>query len=445
MSLRRLAGRKVGIWGLGIEGAETVRLLGDDARLFAIIDDRSDSDEVRARAAELGIEAIGIDEIADLGIDEVVRSPGISRYRDDAQSLGAAGVVHRSLTAHWIEDQDPERVVIVTGTKGKSTTSSLIAALLTAAGRPAAHVGNVGTPPTAVADVDIAVLELSSYQAGDFLMSPRLGVLTNLGHDHVDWHDGLDNYHRDKLQALSQPGIAEVVVGPAVDLTHPAIVAAFGPKSSGQPRLIEVDTETVLARYRLDTADDLPLQLRLPHFRDDVAMAITASERLAKLDPDIVRAAVRDHRWLDHRLREIAVIDGVAFVDDALGSNPTAAVAGLESLSSIVDGRIRAIVGGRDRGVDLGGYLDYLRRADNVDVFAMSETGRVVRDYLRANGRDDVAYFDLFDDAVRAAAAAARPGDVVLFGPAAATPDHEGTYRDRARRFAELVDGLRPD
>ena len=144
-------------------------------------------------------------EVAWSRVDVVVRAPGVSRYRPELAAAEAAGVVVTTAMALWLEDYADAPVVAVTGTKGKSTTAALAAAILAADGLEVALIGNIGVPVLdtyGAPRADAYVVEVSSYQAVDVTRSPGVVVLTSLAPDPLDWHGGVEPYYRDKLRLV---------------------------------------------------------------------------------------------------------------------------------------------------------------------------------------------------------------------------------------------------
>ncbi|HLK45173.1 MAG TPA: Mur ligase family protein, partial [Acidimicrobiales bacterium] len=210
LSFSDLAGARVGVLGLGVEGRaarDRLRALGCD---LVLVDDHPEAvgdAEVRAN-----------DDLARAALRScaaVVKSPGVSRYRDDVASLEASGIPVLGGVGMWLEEADRDRVVCVTGTKGKSTVTTVIGHLAQRLGTPSAVVGNLGLPPFAPGvelEDRLVVVETSSFQATDVAHSPGVVVVTALGDDHLDWHRSAAAYHADKLSLTSQPGARRTIV-----------------------------------------------------------------------------------------------------------------------------------------------------------------------------------------------------------------------------------------
>src|ERR1700722_4479617 len=201
--LPRLArqGAKVGVWGMGREGSASLRRLRALGVEPVLVDDAPAEAGV-LRTADGGLDALGRCEV-------VIKTPGISPYGAAAGQLRAAGVTLAGGLGLWANEADLSRVVYVTGTKGKSTTSSVIGHLLRGLGRTALVGGNFGVAPydpDQAGGYDYWVIEVSSYTAADLAVTPPVTAVTSLHPDHLPWHGDVERYYRDKLSATSQPG-----------------------------------------------------------------------------------------------------------------------------------------------------------------------------------------------------------------------------------------------
>ena len=209
LSWSDLAGARAGIWGLGREGHANLRKLLALGVEPVLVDDRPagpvDGRPVLA-TADGGLAALQ-------RCDVVVKTPGLSRYRPEVAHLSRQGIPVVGGLGLWLAEADLRRVLCVTGTKGKSTTSSLTGHLLTGLGYRCMVGGNIGAvpyDPANAGDFDFWVIEVSSYQATDLPVSPPVVAVTSLHPDHLDWHGGVEQYYRDKLSACSQPGAEEI-------------------------------------------------------------------------------------------------------------------------------------------------------------------------------------------------------------------------------------------
>ncbi|HEY0933576.1 MAG TPA: Mur ligase family protein, partial [Trebonia sp.] len=196
-----LSGSRVGLWGLGREGHASLRKLRAMGAEPVLVDDQPGEPGV-LETADGGLEALERCEI-------VIKTPGISPYGPVAARLRGAGVTLTGGLSLWMNEADLTRTVCVTGTKGKSTTSSVLGHLLHGLGRTALVGGNFGAAPYDPAhdgDYDYWVIEVSSYTAADLAVTPPVTAVTSLHPDHLPWHGGVERYYADKLSATSQPG-----------------------------------------------------------------------------------------------------------------------------------------------------------------------------------------------------------------------------------------------
>ncbi len=457
MTLEELCTLRVAVWGLGREGRAMIGLLAERGVVPLLIDDHPGSIDdhpgavasASTRAAGRPVHAPGQVEWRD--VDVVVRSPGVSRYRPELVDAEAAGVVITTAMALWLEDFADARVVAVTGTKGKSTTATLAASILEEDGLEVALIGNIGVPVTEMygrPPVDAYVVEVSSYQAADVTVSPGVCVVTSLAPDHLDWHGGVEEYYRDKLRLVEAgpPGALAVNAGSpeAVHRTegHPDRTL-FGPRGRvwvTPSAHIEVDGSIL--------ADAGGLRAPGRHNLWNLCGAVAGCLLLNGRAPSskAVAAAVEGFEGLPSRCRTIGMRDGVTFVDDALASNPFATVASVEAFA---DRALTVIVGGADRGVDPTGLVQVLvGRCPAPRVIVLPpDPDRLAAplDALAAGGaghgpRLEVEVATGLDDAVRRARASTPPGGVVLFSPAAPTPEGEGGF---VARSAAVRRGLR--
>lgn len=456
MTLDELCTRRVAVWGLGQEGLAVTRLLVGRGVLPVLIDDRDLDASIRpVTETDGGIPVSDPGQVIWSDIDVVVRSPGVSRYRAELAEAEAAGVIVTTSMAIWLDDFRDAPVLAVTGTKGKSTTAALAASILEHEGLDVVLAGNIGAP---VMDLygrppaDAYVVEVSSYQAADVTISPAVCVLTSLAPDHLDWHGGEEAYYRDKLRLVTAgpTGALAVNAGSAESLRrtgdHPHRVL-FG--RTGSVRVdpsgwILVDGEAIVDTSRLRTVGD--------HNVTNLCGAIAGVLLLRGESPSsgAVAVAVDAFDGLASRCRIVGQRAGLTVVDDALASNPFATEA---SARAFAGRELTVIVGGADRGVDLGSLTDTLASQvprPNVvvlppdpDRFAAALRASAERVGGPGGGTDGVTDGGVLrvttandiEEATAIALATTAAGGVVLFSPAAPTPHGEGSYRERSRRF----------
>jgi UDP-N-acetylmuramoyl-L-alanine---L-glutamate ligase len=435
--LTELAGRRVGVWGHGREGRAAVRaaLTAGAAGVVVV-------DAVPPVDLPPGVQA-GSDVAELAGCDVVFRSPGISPYREDARALAArttltsgTGVALAEFAARDVP------TLCVTGTKGKSTTSALAAVVLTAAGRPAVHAGNIGTPlldvlldgvVTGSPPAPPLVVEVSSYQAAAVEGWSGWGAVTSLAPEHLDWHGDVETYYRDKLHVFAACGPGSVVVSPQA---RPVAEQHLDPAVLVDPA--DVVPEARLAGFPLERLSGV-------HNVANLHVALAACVRMGvDLDrsAEAVRAAVADFRALPHRLSPVATRNGVTFVDDALSTTPVSVRAAIDAFAGQ---QVTLIAGGQDRGLD---YTDLaaavVARAGTVQVLTIPDTGARfaadIRAAAAATGVDaPVTETGSLADAVAEALRTARPGGLVLLSPGAPSYNRFRNYEELARTYEQIL------
>ena len=441
-------GKVVAVWGMGTEGLAVTRLLVERGVSPILIDDHPENAAARVREVlSLRTPVVPPDLVAWSSLDVVVRSPGVSRYRPELVAAESEGVTVTSATAIWLEDFHAAPVLAVTGTKGKSTTATLAASILEHLGLSVALVGNIGEPVADLygrAPVDAYVVEVSSYQAADVSVSPGVCVLTSLAPDHLDWHGGEETYYRDKLRVITAGPLGSLAVNAgsaeAVRRTagHPHRTL-FGP--SGRVRVESTGTVSIDGEPVVEAA-----RLRVPgeHNVNNLCGAIAGVLLLRGEPPsaDAVAAAVDGYDGLPSRCRTVGERNGLTFVDDALASNPFATSA---SVAAFPGRDLTVILGGADRGIDPGQLATLLAdRHPRPNVVVMPPgpermLGALEHAASGTGGKLAVETARDLDEAVTMAMAVTPVGGVVLFSPAAPTPEGEGGYRRRSRQFISAI------
>ena len=452
LSWSDLRGAKIGVWGLGREGAASVRKLRTLGVTPVRVDD-SPRDAGVLATAEGGLDALA-------GCDVVVKTPGISRYRAEAEGLREAGVTLVGGLGLWLAEADRDRVVCVTGTKGKSTTSSVLGHLVTGlsrlagTGKRAGVGGNIGLlpyDPEVPGDYDYWVIEVSSYQATDLAFSPPVVAVTSLHPDHLPWHGGVEQYYRDKLSACSQPGAELTIANGDSDLLRERF-PLMGPRvewvcESDDPGATWMDALGLPGRHNRRNALIARGCLRalgIPGADDDKAM----------------RAAADGYAGLPSRLTTIGVVDGVTFVDDSLSTNVLPTLAALDAFPGQP---VALIVGGEDRGIDYGELAEgVLAREAPTLVLTLPDSGPRISGVFKETaaitkvepGRTGLAgvvdcpdlptavnHAHRWARSAGSAAGLADPGrgSVVLLSPAAPSFGHFRDYRDRGDAFADAM------
>ncbi|HEU5325824.1 MAG TPA: UDP-N-acetylmuramoyl-L-alanine--D-glutamate ligase [Candidatus Limnocylindria bacterium] len=457
-SVQDLRGRRSVVLGLARSGVAAARFLADAGAVVAVYD-RRPATELSEAVAALGgrpvrlsldvdpPEATALLENADL----LVTSPSVSaRYpttdpwlREALRAAEARGAEVISEVGLFLR-LTAARVLGVTGTKGKTTTSSLVAAMLEAGGVPTALGGNFGTPlierATELTAEDWVVLELSELQLPTIDRGVDVALYTNIGEDHLDRHGTVEAYRAVKARLAELTAPAGRVVLNRDDAgcrelgerLPAAAVAWYGIERPGVgPTEAWTDDAgwLLVDGQRLLPASEVPLPGL--HMRADVLGAALAAT-LVGVAPEAITEAIREFRGVAHRLELITDRGGIRYVNDSQATIPVATMAALDAFEA----PIVLIAGGKDKG------LEYAELADRIAercraVVLIGETADELERQI--DGRVPVVHVRTMDEAVAQAASRADPGDVVLLSPAAASFDMFVDYAARGDAFRRAV------
>ena len=395
--------------------------------------------EARGERAGGADAKLGSDGLAELEhARAVVKSPGVPAEAPVIAEARARGIpVLGEVEFAW--RLIPNEFIAVTGTNGKTTTTELIGHIYREAGLPVTVAGNVGTALSTYVDAlapdAVVVCEVSSFQLEDTLLfAPEGAVLLNLQPDHLDRHGTFENYRAAKLRVFANQGNDDVAVAPVglgvEDLGGCARRVCFGTGPSGA-EMVERAGELWWDDEPLIAVGEL--RLRGAHNRQN-AMAAAAVCLARGVDIDAVRDGLRTFGGVEHRLEEVATVDGVLYVNDSKATNVDSTLVALESFAGTP---VHLILGGRGKGQDFTPLRDPVA-AGCASVELVGEAAPALRDVLGEIARD---CGDL-ERALAVARAAARPGDVVLLSPACASFDQFDDFEDRGRAFKALVDRI---
>jgi UDP-N-acetylmuramoyl-L-alanine---L-glutamate ligase len=434
MRVADLGALRMGVWGLGREGRAAIGFLRrhHPGLPLVLLDDAADArppDEYGNLTCAFGPERIA-GALEDL--DVIVKSPGVSLYRSEIEAARKNGVRITSLLNLWFAEKPAIVTIGVTGTKGKSTTASLIAHILGRLGRRVALAGNIGVPITEVTGAEYAVIEVSSYQAADFDGVCDIALLTSLYPEHTNWHLTHQRYVRDKLNLLKRSR-CRIVNRDAVD--------AIGDFLPWPDHLFN---EAAGIHFRgIEVFDGLewvgPVRdayLARAHNKSNLCAALAVVKELG-IDLMAALDATRDFPGLPHRQQELGENGNLLFVDDSISTIPESTIAAL----AVYAGRdITVIVGGYDRGIDYGKLVDTLSTGAAKAVICLGDSGRRIYAQLAASRRSDVACSvreaSSMAEAVSQAKQITPAGGVVLLSPAAPSYGYYRDYIERGRAFA---------
>ncbi len=458
--VRGFDGARVAVLGLGRSGLSAARSLRVGGAVPVCWDDNEDA---RSKAEAEGFELLDLSrEGAFHGVASLIVSPGIphlypapNRVVAAAQAAGVPvdndiGLFFRSFAgAEWADLDQPPKVIAITGSNGKSTTSALIHHILSEAGRDAQLAGNIGR---GVLDIDppedggAVILELSSYQTElARALTPDIAVFTNLSPDHLDRHAGLGGYFAAKRRLFAEGGPDRAIIG--VDEAEGRFLAGQLAEGAGDDRVIRISvTEKLtgpgwqvfarkgfLSEYRkgrqAGSIDLRPIKGLPGAHNHQNACAAYAVCRTMGLAPRVIEQGMHSYPGLPHRSQIVADAGGVTYVNDSKATNVDSALKALQAFD-----RIRWICGGLEKEGGLAALAPALGHVAKAYVI-----GREAAHFALGLEGVPTEICTTMAEAVRRAHAEAQPGETVLLAPAAASFDQYDSFEQRGDDFAACV------
>lgn len=419
-----MTARKIVIWGVGREGlAASDFLRAQDPQAIITFVDESEEGEIAPNIVR-GKDKIGAELLA---ADLIVKSPGVSLYHPLIVQAKQKNIPVTSLLNLFFSQKNLPKTICVTGTKGKSTSSSLLTHVLNKLGKRAVILGNIGSPVTQtdLAGTDFAVIETSSYQAADFTAQCDLALATSLYPEHLDWHGSLQNYFRDKLNLLTHAKIKLIDFDAAATAKENNIVL---------PPVILFNDKAGLHVQGAEIFDGVNLvgslqnrHLARPHNLRNVCGVLTVLKELG-FDLKQSLAAMEDFKSLPHRQNELGEKDGILYVDDSIATMPQSAIAALEVYH---DRPVTLIAGGYDRGISYQPLIDYIVAHNIHAVVCLGPSGQRIHAGLRQQSYQNLQQASSMADAIAKARGETKKGGVILLSPGA--PSY-GLFKDFVAR-----------
>ncbi len=439
-----LSGKRITVIGLGVSNRPLVRLLLESCCTVTGCD-KTPREKLDAEVLELEqlgcILKTGDDYLENISADLVFRTPGMHPNNPALCALRGQGVKITSEMDVFFE-LCPCKKIAVTGSDGKTTTTTLISELLKAAGKKVWLGGNIGTPLLPLCgqmkEDDIAVVELSSFQLMDMTHSPEVAVITNVAPNHLDVHKDMEEYVEAKKTVFRfQKTTDRLVVNGDNEIT-----AAL--RGCGTTRTFSrLGMGDVCQRDGVIVRDGQPLlpvaDILIPgvHNIENYMAAILAVEGL--VEDDVIRQVARSFGGVEHRIELVRIKDGVRYYNDSIASSPSRTIAGLRSFPE----KVILIAGGYDKKIPydvLGPEIcKHVKK-----LFLGGATGPKIRAAVEACSEEKPEIVECinFEAAVRAAAAAATEGDVVLMSPASAAFDQFKNFAVRGAFFKKIIKEL---
>src|ERR1022692_3201766 len=451
MNLMEVKDKRVLVVGLGKSGVASALFLKAHGARVTVSDTKS-GDELRNEIPALldhgiTVETGGHGERTFRGQDLIVVSPGVpvdAPLLVQARAMGEAVIGEIELAAQFL----PGPVVAITGSNGKTTTTTFTGEILTAAGFPALVGGNIGTPAISLAErakpETVIVLEVSSFQLETIqTFRPRVAVVLNVTPDHLDRHRTFEIYAGAKARIFENQQTSDFAVLNANDPT----CVAMGSRTRAQVFWFSRSKEVQLGAWthagnilfrdasgQREILQVSEIPLKGAHNLENVLAAVCAGA-LMGCAPEKIRQAVRDFKAVEHRLEFLATSRGVDYYNDSKATNVDATIKALESFPA----NIHLIVGGKDKGSDYTVLNDLLRQRVK-RVYTIGAAAAKIESQIQ--GAAEIDHAETLENAVRRASECTSPGDVILLAPACASFDQFQSYEHRGRVFKEIVHSL---
>jgi len=425
--------KKIGIWGFGREGRAAFNYIRDhypDIDI-TILNDTQIAEEIPARFV------YGQDISQWLkrdALDLVVKSPGISLYRAEIADAKRRGLSFTSVTNLWFEQYPDAYKIVVTGTKGKSTTSRLLQHLLIEAGMDTLLIGNVGIPALGHQPPrDYTIFELSSYQIADLQHPAQMALVTNLFPEHAPWHGGAQQYFADKLRILE---LSQQTIGVCNYANE-----QLRKRVEGKPNITWFNSDPGYrvhdGKLYFDNTEIkcLGFPLKGEHNLSNLAAACTVADIL---DIHKFRECINlgSFKQLDHRLEEFRVGSGLLCVDDSISTVPEATIAALKAYPD-VDKIL--FLGGTDRGQDYTQLLSHIMEARVKEVLLLRPAGERILSQISESCKNIRARcVATLEQGVAEAMRSVRENDLIMLSPAAPSFGEFRDFEERGRAFKEL-------
>src|ERR1041385_8032343 len=448
-----LKNKRVLVVGLGRSGVSSAIFLQEHGAKVIVSDSKAEA-QLQSEVPALLDRGISIEtgrhgERTFRDQDLIVVSPGVPSDQpqlEHARTLGIPVIGEVELAYRFLQG----KVLAITGSNGKTTTTTLVGEILSTAGKKTLVGGNIGTPVISLAEKStpesLVVLEISSFQLESIeQFRPWIAAILNITPDHLDRHHTFEAYTAAKLRIFENQRAGDFAVLNADDPTCVGLKDKIKSTLLWFSRKQRVENGAFLGGdqiiFRQNGQEQAVLsrgdiQLKGEHNLENVLAAVTMT-MVAGCKPGQGRQAVKEFRAVEHRLELVASINGVTFYNDSKATNVDATVKALESFP----GNIHIILGGKDKGSDYT-VLNPLLRERTKRVYLIGAASDKIA--LQIQGATTVVRSGILDRAVRQAFDAAKPGDTVLLAPACASFDQFENYEQRGRVFKDLVHSLMP-
>ena len=450
-----LDGKQVAIIGMGVSNIPLLDYFYDKNAKVTVFSTNALSDEIMAKINKYRYEVeLGEDNLSRLkGFDIIFRSPSALPTKHEFQSAVKKGAILTS-EIEMVLKLAPCKIIGVTGTEGKTTTTSLIYEICKKAGYNCFLGGNIGKPIftkiNQMKPEDIVILELSSFQLMGMTVSPNIAVVTNIFPDHLNVHKSYEEYQDAKKSIFrnqTEEGI--VILNKDNEITE-----KFADEVKGKTIFFS-STKKLKNGYVYDREDGFikkctdgkcekilnknDIKLRGIHNYENICAALAATETVASKEAQI--EAVKNFKGVEHRLEFVREIDGVKYYNDSIGTSPASTIAGLNAF----DENIILLAGGSDKGLDYKEIGEVIARKVGTLILTgptAQKIEKATKQGLSEEKNIEIIHTNNLEESVKVAKEKARSGDIVLLSPASASFDAFKNFEERGNYFKTLVNNL---
>ena len=436
--LKELENKKIVILGFGREGKSTYNFIRKHffEKEIDVIDENINinSEENTEYIEDMNLNIIKTSDYLEMleNYDYIFKTPGISFKGKDISKIESK--ITSELDMFLIYYKKYVNIIGITGTKGKSTTSSLIYEILKNCDRTVHFLGNIGVPLFNDIDTikkgDYVVLEISSHQSQYIKNSPNIGVVLNVFEEHLDHYNSYDEYIDAKINVIKYQDEEDYAIIPMISSDLYRRLENIKLKSN----VIKVDLNS---KNKFDFYDfDRKINLIGEHNVYNILICLTIAGIL-KLDNKKVVNAIYNFKPLEHRLELVGKYNGITYYNDSISTIPEATISCIKALKSVNT----LIIGGMDRGINYSLFEDYLASCNIENIICMYETGKKIYDKIKVkipNERKMYLVSDL-NEAVKIAKEVTKKGGICAMSPAAASYGHFKNFEERGKLFKEYI------